>query len=337
MKLPICAVTAAAIALSSCGIKPRNSLAMSGISRIKVQSPGKQAPVPRPSPARLPMATVFKGESKFHAIVAKAGREGWRKLPIGERTIRIAREMVGAPYANYSLEADDKIESPVVNMRSMDCWTYYENALAISRMLAYKPGPYKPADMLHMIEIERYRNGHCTGNYLSRMHHLEEVFHDNQRRGYALNITPRIPGAVRLRREIREMTVQWKSYRYLKNNPSLIKPMGNIEAQVSKLPVYHIPKDKVRGAEKYLKNGDICAITTTWKYDYTSHVGLIVRLKGRAYFTHATSDRGKGRMTIIDRPISDYLKGSSKHAGIVICRPFDIPPSPLWKKNLAGG
>ena len=66
-------------------------------------------------------------------------------------------------------------------------------------------------------------------------------------------------------------------------------------------------------------------------------VGLIVRPKGRAYFTHATSDRGKGRMTIIDRPISDYLKGSSKHAGIVICRPFDIPPSPLWKKNVAGG
>ncbi len=36
---------------------------------------------------------------------------------------------------NYSLEADNKIESPVVNMRGMDCWTYYENALAISRML----------------------------------------------------------------------------------------------------------------------------------------------------------------------------------------------------------
>ena len=133
------------------------------------------------------------------------------------------------------------------------------------------------------------------------------------------------------------MTVQWKSYRYLKNDPSLIKPMGNIEAQVSKLPVYHIPKNKVRAAEKYLKNGDVCAITTTWKYGYTSHVGLIVRLKGRAYFTHATSDRAKGRMTIIDRPISDYLKGSSKHAGIVVCRPFDIPPSPLWKKNVAGG
>jgi hypothetical protein len=292
-------------------------------------------PVPPPSPTRLPLGVVFKGEAKFHAIVAKAERENWRKLPIGERTIRVAREMVGIPYVNYTLEVDDRIESPVVNFQGMDCWTYYENALAIARMIHHKPGPYKPADMLHMIEVERYRNGVCTGNYLSRMHHLEEVFADNQRRGYAVNITPRIPGAVRLQREIREMTVQWKNYRYLRSNPALVAPMGKIEAQVSKFPVYHIPKSKVRAAENYLRDGDICAITTTWHSGYTSHVGLIIRLKNRAYFAHATSDRDKGRMTIIDRPITDYLNGSSKHAGIIICRPNDLPQSPLWQKTIA--
>ncbi len=294
-----------------------------------------QAPVPSPSPLRLPLGTVFKGEAKFHAMVAKAERERWRTLPLGERTIRAAREMVGTPYANYSLEVDDRIENPVVNFSGMDCWTFYENALGFARMLRYKPGPYKPQDLLHMVEVERYRNGVCTGNYLSRMHHLEEVFHDNQRRGYAENITPRLPGAVRLRREIREMTVQWKSYRYLRSNTSLIQPMGNIEAQVSRLPVYHVPTAQVPNVEKYLQNGDICAITTNWKFGYTSHVGLIVKLKGRAYFTHATSDRSKGRMTVIDRPISDYLKGSSKHAGIVICRPKDLPPSRLWSQGMA--
>jgi hypothetical protein len=326
----------AAFALLGCGTSPTDSIAMSGASRIYVQSPGKQHRVSSPSPPRLPMSTVFKGEAKFQAIVAKAEREAWRKLPIGERTARVAREMVGVAYVNYTLEVDDKIESPVVNLGGMDCWTYYENALAIARMIAFKPGPYKPQDMLYMIELERYRDGKCTGNYLSRMHHLEEVFHDNQRRGYALNITSRIPGAIRLQREIREMTVQWKSYRYLKSNPALVESMGRIEAQVSKLPVYHIPKDKVRTAEKYLANGDIVAITTNWKYGYTSHVGLIIRLKGRAYLTHATSDRDKGRMTIIDRPITEYLSGNAKHAGIVVCRPFDIPPSPLWQRNVAG-
>ena len=293
-----------------------------------------QKTVPSPSIPRLPLTTVFQGEEKFHAILAKAERENWRALPLGERTIRAAREMVGTPYVNYTLEVDDRIESPVANFKGMDCWTYYENALALARMLRFKPAPYQPQDLLHMVEIERYRDGICTGGYLSRMHHLEEVFHDNQRRGYATNITSRLPGAQRLQRQIREMTVQWKAYRYLRTNPSLVGPMGRIEAQVSNLPVYHVPKSKVREAEKYLQNGDICAITCTHPGGYTSHVGLIVRLKDRAYFTHATSDREKGRMVVIDCPITDYVTRGSKHAGIIICRPNDVPPSPLWQNQV---
>lgn len=308
---------------------------LSALSAVLITSAAAQKPVPATQAPRLPLDVVFKGESKFQAIAAKAERLNWRALPIGERTILVARELVGVPYVNYTLEVHDRIESPVVNLKGMDCWTYYENALAIARMLRYKPGPYKPQDMLHMVEIERYRNGVCTGSYLSRMHHLEEVFYDNERRGYATNITPRLPGAVRLQREIREMTVQWKNYRYLRSNTALIQPMGKIEARVSKLPVYHIPKSKVRAVEKHLQNGDICAITTNWKFGYTSHVGLIIRINNRAYLAHATSDRAKGRMTLIDKPITDYLNGSSKHAGIIICRPKDVPPSPLWQRGVA--
>lgn len=290
-------------------------------------------PVPPQTGPRLPLKTVFQGETKFQAVIAKAEREGWRNLPIGERTALIARECVGTPYQNYTLEVDDRIESPVANLKAVDCWTFYENSLALARLLRYKPGPYRPEDLLHMVEIERYRNGICTGSYLSRMHHLEEVFADNQRRGYATNITARIPGSERIRRTIREMTVQWRAYRYLKANPALIQPMGKIEEQVSNLPVYHVPKSRVRAAERYLQSGDICAITTTAAGGYTSHVGLIIRVNDRAYFAHATSDYDKGRMAIIDRPITDYLAAASKHAGIVICRPNDVPPSALWQKQ----
>ncbi len=308
---------------------------VAAFAAVFVSAAAGQAAPPPPSAPRLPPGTVFKGESKFHAIVAKAGRQNWRKLPLGERTLMVAREMLGTPYVNYTLEVDDRIESPVVDFTGMDCWTFYENALAIARMIHYKPGPYRPQDMLHMIEIERYRNGVCNGSYLSRMHHLEEVFHDNQRRGLATNITPRLPGAERLRREIREMTVQWKNYRYLRSDPRLIEPMGRVEAWVSRLPVYHIPRSRVRAVEDHLQNGDICAITTQWHSGYTSHVGLIIRLKGRAYFMHATSDRSKGRKCIVDRPITDYLNDSTKHAGIIICRPHDLAPSPLWQKDVA--
>ena len=286
-----------------------------------------------PSPLRLPLPTVFKGDAKFYAIVKQAESENWRARPIGQRTSLAARALLGVKYVNYTLEVHDRIENPVVNLEAMDCWTFYENALGISRMLTYKPGPYKPADLIHMVEIERYRNGQCTGCYLSRMHHLEEVFYDNQRRGLAENITPRIPGSVRMQRQIQEMTVQWKSYRYLKNNPTLLGPMAEIEKKVSALPVHHVPKDKVLNAERYLADGDVCAITTTSPYQYTSHVGLIMRHQGRAYFVHATSSRDKGRKTVFDKPITDYLNELKTHAGIAVCRPKDLPPSKLWKKK----
>lgn len=288
-----------------------------------------------PSGARLPMSTVFKGESRFQSLMAKAERGNWRRLPLGQRTAKFGESMLGVPYINYSLEVDDRIESPVVNLNGMDCWTFYENALGMARLVHYKPGPYSKGDLLHMVELERYRKGRCTGNYLSRMHHLEEVFHDNQRRGLSTNITPQLPGAVRLKREIREMTVQWKNYRYLRSDPSLIPKIGAVEKQVSRLPVYHVPKSKVRSVEHLLQDGDICAITSTWKYGYTSHVGLIVKKGGRARFMHATSERDKGRRMILDRPISDYLNESSSRAGIVISRPKELPPSGMWGEQVA--
>jgi hypothetical protein len=289
--------------------------------------------VTAPSPLRLPLNTVFKGESKFFAIVKQAESENWRARPIGQRTSLAARALLGTKYVNYTLEVDDKIENPVVNLLAMDCWTFYENSLGISRMLTYKPGPYQPADLIHMVEIERYRNGQCTGSYLSRMHHLEEVFYDNQRRGYAENITRRIPGSERMQRNIQEMTLAWKSYRYLKNTPSLLPAMAELEYKVSALPVYQIPKSQVLNAEKYLTDGDVCAITTTSSSQYTSHVGLIMRYKERAYFMHATSSSDKGRCTVFDKPINDYVRELSSHSGIIICRPKDLPPSKLWKKK----
>ncbi len=288
-------------------------------------APSGPRPTAQSNPYQLPLSTIFKGEAKFDAIVDKAVANNWRELPLGDRTMVIAKEMLGTEYVNFTLEVDDHIEAPVVNFYAQDCWTFYENALAIARMIHQQAPPYEPVDMLRYVEMERYRHGRCDGSYLSRMHHLEEVFYDNQKRGIATNITPRLPGAVRLRREIREMTVMWKSYRYLRSDPSLLGPMAKVEQRVSRLPVYHIPKHKVRSVESYLQNGDICAITSQGKYGYTSHVGLILKKNGRAYFVHATSDRDKGREVIIDKPITTYVNARSKHAGIIICRPKDLP------------
>src|SRR5687767_11388846 len=81
----------------------------------------------------LPFETVFKGRAKFDALLTKA--DSWKGLPIGERTAAVGRAMVGTPYKNFTLEIDDRIEAPSANLAAMDCWTFFEQALAFARML----------------------------------------------------------------------------------------------------------------------------------------------------------------------------------------------------------
>jgi hypothetical protein len=274
----------------------------------------------------LPLATVFKGRDVFDRLVAKAQRENWRALPIGERTARVALAMVGTPFKGYTLEIDDHVESPSVNFYGQDCWTTFEISLAFARMLHAKEAPYAPQDLLRMIELNRYRGGHCTGNYLSRFHFLEEMFYDNERRGLMTNVTRRFRGAdaERLSRDIREMSVMWKNYRYLRNNPQLRPEMTQIEARASALPVYHIPKDRVAAIEPEIRNGDIIAITCRDTGSYTSHVGLAYRDDaGKLRIIHASSPQNFGRV-LIDSRLSDYLITYADHAGIIVARPNDV-------------
>ena len=272
---------------------------------------------------QLPFSTTFKGTSRFNRLVAEAQAENWRALPIGERTAQVGMALLGTPYVNYTLEIDDFIEAPSVNLNGMDCWTFYEISLAFARMIKQKPVGATPQDLLRYVELERYRGGRCTGSYLSRMHFLEEVFYDNSRRGLSTNPTQSL-GGVRIKRNITEMTAAWRTYRYLRADRSLLRGMAEIQNRVSALPVYYIPKSRVASVEKYLRNGDIIAIVSGDKSGYTSHVGMAVKRSDGTHFMHATSNRSRGRKVILDGRISDYLYRSSDHIGIIVYRPQDV-------------
>ncbi len=272
----------------------------------------------------LPMNTVFKGRATFDRLVAQAQRENWRALAVGDRVVRAGAALMGTPYKGFTLEIDDRIEAPSANLEGVDCWTFFEISLGFARMLRAKDGPYAPADLLHMIELDRYRHGQCTGEYLSRLHFLEELFADNEKRGLVTNITPRLPGAERMEhRDIHEMTTMWKHYRYLRSNPSLLPEMAQIQERVSDLPVYHVPKSRVAAAEPYLRNGDIIAVTSRDTAGYTSHVGLAYRdATGVLRFMHASS---RYRKVVLDDELSSYLADKSDDAGIIVARPEDVP------------
>jgi hypothetical protein len=289
----------------------------------------RTVPSPSSSPValrqpRLPWPVVFKGEAKFHKLCDKAKKENWASQPIGQRTVTAGKSLLGTPYGNYTLEIDDKIESPSVNFEALDCWTFYEASLAMARMVKNPPSLWSREALLHYIELERYRDGRCTGCYLSRMHHLEEVFADNERRGLGRNVTPSLGGHP-VRRNVREMQVSWKSYRYLRNNPDLRPGMAEVEAKVSSLPVTYVPRAKVAGIESQLQDGDVLAVASTWHSGYTSHVGLAKRDGATCRFMHATSSKSKGRCCVIDSRISTYLHEKSTNMGLIVFRPSEAP------------
>ena len=288
-------------------------------------------------PPSLPPDRVFKGEEEFRKIVAKARKNEWVKLPVGERIIRFAKEMHGTPYVGYTLEIDDRVEAPSVNLLGLDCWTFFEIALGLARMIETPRDNYRPEDLLAQIRFTRYRAGQCSGDYLDRIHYLAEWFFENEARGVARDITREL-GGVRFRKECREMTVLWKSYRYLRENPELRPRMAKHETRISKLPVYHIPKSKVPAIEKKLRNGDIVGIATNGDGSFCSHVGLAYRdSEGVLRLMHASSHQ-KYRRVVIDSRLSTYLNRFRSHAGIIVARPNPVSVSlrdaPAYKENL---
>ncbi|HEY5894692.1 MAG TPA: N-acetylmuramoyl-L-alanine amidase-like domain-containing protein [Chthoniobacterales bacterium] len=270
----------------------------------------------------LPSDRVFIGESKFKRMVAAAAAGNWQELPIGDRTATAGRWLVGTPYKSFTLEIDDHVETPSVNLAGLDCWTFFEVALGFARMLDQPRANWTPQTLLGYIELDRYRGGRCDGTYLSRLHYLEDWLWDNDKRGLVADLTRRL-GGVPAPHMAREMTVGWRHYRYLVANPDLLAGIAEHEARISNTTMYHIPKSRVASIEKYLRNGDIIGITSRDGDGVgTSHVGLALRTKdGVLHFMHASSPRNYGKV-VIDQRLSDYLYHFSANAGILVARPL---------------
>jgi len=275
------------------------------------------------SESRLPFGTVFKGQDQFNRLVAKAKAGNWKALPIGERTAAVGQALVGTRYKHFTLEIDNRIESPSVNFQGMDCWTFFEIAVGFARMLNEQESNWTPERLLHYIEMDRYRGGECTGDYLSRLHYLEDWLYDNNRRGLVEDLT-RDLGGRSVPHSAREMSTGWRHYRYLASNRSLLGPLARMEANVSSRPLYEIPKSKVAGIESKLRSGDIIGVISRERNGLhsTAHVGLALRTSdGVVHFMHASSPSNYGRV-VVDSQLSKYLYRYGSDSGILVARPL---------------
>jgi hypothetical protein len=179
---------------------------------------------------------------------------------------------------------------------------------------------WSPQTLLKYIERDRYWDGKCTGDYLSRLHYLEDWLHDNDRRGLVDDLT-RSLGGVSVSNAATEMTKNWRSYRYMRANPALRAGIAKLEGRLREKPLVMIPKAKVPAIEAKLQSGDVIGIISKDGSAYgTSHVGLALKKNGVLHFMHASAPNNYGKV-VIDSRLSDYLARFKSHAGILVARP----------------
>ena len=270
----------------------------------------------------LPQSVSFKGTETFQQVVARAVAENWAALPMGARVAQFGQALRGIRYVGWTLEIDDRVESPSANFAGLDCWTFFEISLGLARMIARRQQTYTPSDLLRQIEWTRYRGGVCRGHYLDRIHYLDEWFTDNAARGNIRIVTRNVGPVVRLTgRSNDEMSLNPKLYRYLRTDPALVPQLRQIEARLEQVPFYYIPKEQVAACEGKIQSGDIIGIVTNRQHVFCSHVGLAVKTSdGACHFMHASATYKK---VVMDKTIHEYLNSFKSHAGIIVGRPLE--------------
>ncbi|HNX56094.1 MAG TPA: DUF1460 domain-containing protein [Prolixibacteraceae bacterium] len=235
-------------------------------------------------------------------------------LPINELIVEIGKSFLGTPYVSATLEngAEEKL---VINLRELDCTTFVENVLALSR--AVKSGKSDFYSFVSELQRIRYRNGIRNG-YPSRLHYFSEWIRDNQKKGI-VDGSPNKNGQ-KIDKLINFMSKHPADYPVLKAHPELIPLISRQESELSKYDFWYFPKSDFVNLYKNLKHGDIIALTSTIDGVDINHVGIIIKKGTEFYLLHAPLS-GK-KVLISDGPITDFLKPASKNSGIMIARPI---------------
>lgn len=268
----------------------------------------------------------FQGQDVFTRIVNTAYAEHWNRLPIGQLMGRIAMELKGTPYVGFTLEVSKDEECCVVDLKGLDCVTFFEDTLCMARMI--KRGKRTPADLIAEVSLTRYRGGR-PGDFTTRLHYTTDWFVDNERKGVVRILTPSLPGAEPFTQKVGIMTQRPENYRQLAAHPDLVPKIKGIEDTINARHLMYLPMDKVAGAEHLLQTGDIVGVATTETGIDIAHTGLCIKdEQGVVHFMDASSAPRSMRVTL-EPDISKCLNWSRRLTGVMFARPLEVKTAVL--------
>lgn len=267
----------------------------------------------------LPFTTYAQIDVRFHneaSDTIKINRLLTKAIEIADaqqRVEAIAREFIGTPYINGTLESSDG-EMLTVNLDQFDCTTFVETVMALA--MTAGEGRSSWHDFIYNLQNIRYRNGAVNG-YSSRLHYVSDWIVDNVHRGNFKEVTSKSDLASYEVKTIDYITSNRDLYPALENQEEYERmKMAEIGYRNHRYPYIKAART-AKAIKNFLKSGDIIALTTKKKGLDVSHMGIIVLQDNRLHLLHASS---AGKEVIIDQlPLDRYIQ-RNRNAGFRIIR-----------------
>lgn len=230
-----------------------------------------------------------------------------------------ARQLKGVPYVAKTLEVNST-ERLVVNLRQLDCTTYVETVLALSRCMTQHKTAY--ADYCRNLRLIRYRDGLVA--YTARKHYFTYWIQQNARQGIVKDVQqPNPPFKAVQTVKANYMTTHLSQYPMLKGKPEWIRQIGNMEKAITGLKARYIPTAAINNGRlmrQTVHDGDIIGIVTTKQGLEISHLGIAVWHNDGLHMLNASSLYHK---VVEDSDLlKTYLGKRKTEKGIRVARPL---------------
>lgn len=261
-----------------------------------------------------PQAIVYQSEDKeiLEQILELYSQE--QETGTSELMLKVGGFFLETPYVAHTLETEE--EELLINLRELDCTTYAENCLAITRTI--KSGFHNFDQFVSELQLIRYRDGKIDG-YPSRLHYFCDWIYNNQQKNLIKDMSEEI-AQTPFPKQINFMSTHPESYMQLKEDTSLVKAIAEQEKLISAREMFYIPESRIAEFESQLMDGDIAGITTEINGIAIQHVVILIRVEGRIHSMHASSIAEE--VVISENTLEDYLLNSKSATGIMLARPL---------------
>jgi hypothetical protein len=261
------------------------------------------------------ISAQISSDWKRDAEISENFFQSIQKNTVDSNIVSAALFFLNTPYIANTLDVFDT-EDLVVNFREMDCMSFVENCLALSRTLQY-PNP----DMEYFqreLQLIRYRNG-IINAYTSRLHYTSDWIFDNIKKGILEDKTIALSGK-KIKFDLHFMSENYQKYKHLKNNPEAVTTIKEIEQNINRRSNYFfLPKQEIKEHQSLIKDGDIICFTTSIAGLDISHLGIAYRHRGQLSFIHASSTAKK--VIINPESLVDYCTKIKSNTGIIVLHP----------------